>query len=46
MRKAGFGDMTLKIYPDVRHETLNDIGHEEAIAAFLEWLREKLPQNF
>ena len=45
MRKAGFSDVTLQIYPDVRHETLNEIGREEAIAALLEWLREKTPQT-
>jgi alpha-beta hydrolase superfamily lysophospholipase len=41
MRKAGFDDVTLELRPEMRHETLNEIGREEAIAALLDWLRAK-----
>ncbi len=41
MRKVGFDDVTLELRPEMRHETLNEIGREEAIAALLDWLRAK-----
>jgi len=37
MRKVGFDDVTLELRPEMRHETLNEIGREEAIAALLDW---------
>jgi len=43
MRKAGFSDVMLKIYPDLRHETLNEIGRDAPIETFLEWLQAKTP---
>lgn len=43
MRKAGFSDVSLNIYPEFRHETLNETGREKAIEDFLGWLRKKMP---
>ncbi|MDE1995148.1 MAG: alpha/beta hydrolase [Rhizobiaceae bacterium] len=37
LKKAGFSHITTEIYQDMRHETLNEIGAEAAISAFLEW---------
>ena len=33
----GFAAVTTRIYPDMRHETLNEIGREKAIADFISW---------
>lgn len=38
MRAAGFSDVTLDIRPEMRHETLNEIGGEEPVAGLIEWL--------
>nr|WP_236147430.1 alpha/beta hydrolase [Mycolicibacterium sp. CH28] len=37
---SGATDTTLKIYPGRRHDVLNDIGHEQAVADILHWLNE------
>lgn len=41
MRAAGFSDVTLEIYPEMRHETLNEIGGEEPVAGLIDWFRTK-----
>ncbi|TCD10986.1 alpha/beta hydrolase [Oricola cellulosilytica] len=41
LRAAGFADVTLKIYPDFRHETLNEIGGEKAVDDLIGWIRQK-----
>jgi alpha-beta hydrolase superfamily lysophospholipase len=33
----GFPHVALTVYPDMRHETLNEIGREEAMKAFAAW---------
>ena len=38
LRKAGFEDVTLTLYPDTRHETLNSSTAERATADLLAWL--------
>ncbi len=38
-RSAGFTDVTDRIYPGMRHETLNEIGWEVPAADFAEWTR-------
>ncbi|WP_421852864.1 alpha/beta fold hydrolase [Oricola sp.] len=43
LRKTGFADVALTVYPEFRHETLNEQGREQAIDAFIAWLNEKLP---
>jgi alpha-beta hydrolase superfamily lysophospholipase len=35
---AASADTTLRIYPGVRHEPHNDLGHEQVAADILEWL--------
>lgn len=37
LKKAGFSHITTVIYPDMRHETLNEIGADAAIADFAAW---------
>jgi len=36
--KASSKDKTLKIYPDMRHETHNEIGRESVMAGMVEWM--------
>lgn len=38
LKDRGFTNVTLRIYDEMRHETLNEIGRENAIADFLAWL--------
>lgn len=45
MRSAGLKDVTLRIDPQARHETLNDHGREAAIAAFAAWARRVAEQT-
>jgi alpha-beta hydrolase superfamily lysophospholipase len=42
-RRAGMTDVTLKLYPDARHELLNEINADEVIADTLAWIGTKLP---
>lgn len=37
LRRAGFADIAATIYPGMRHETLNEIGRDQAIADFIAW---------
>ena len=37
-RKAGLSDVTLKIYPEARHETLNELNRAAVTADLLAWL--------
>jgi alpha-beta hydrolase superfamily lysophospholipase len=37
MKKHGMIDVTTKIWPDTRHETLNDVVKHEAMADFARW---------
>ncbi|MGQ0619526.1 MAG: lysophospholipase [Panacagrimonas sp.] len=38
---AGLSDVTLKLYPDARHELLNDTCREQVTADVVEWLNKK-----
>lgn len=38
MKSMGFSNVTLKAYPEARHETLNDINRDEAMADFANWV--------
>jgi alpha-beta hydrolase superfamily lysophospholipase len=38
---AGVGDLTLSLYPGMRHEILNEIGREKVFADILEWLNKR-----
>lgn len=37
LKAAGFSRITTQIYQDMRHETLNEIGADAAIAEFADW---------
>ena len=37
-KKLGIKDVTLKLYPQMRHEVLNEIGHEAVDEDILNWL--------
>ena len=37
LSRAGFARLTCQIYPDMRHETLQEYGREAATADFAEW---------
>ena len=37
-RRAGVADVTLKLYPGARHETLNETNRDEVTADLLAWL--------
>lgn len=41
-QKAGMKDTTIKLYPDCRHELLNELNKEEVMSDILGWLNEKL----
>ena len=41
-RKTGMTDVTTKIYPLCRHETLNEINKEEVYGDVLQWIQSKL----
>ena len=43
MQKAGLQDVTMTLYPDARHELLNEINREEVYADVLNWIGEHLP---
>ncbi|MDT0212432.1 alpha/beta hydrolase [Rothia sp. ARF10] len=42
-REAGVTDVTSRIYPDARHELLNETNRDEVTADVLAWLDERLP---
>lgn len=42
-RNAGLTDVTLKLYPDARHELLNDICRDEVTEDMLAWLDARVP---
>lgn len=43
MREAGLTDVTLKLWPDDRHEVLNELNRGEVYAQILSWMEAKLP---
>lgn len=42
LAKSGFSQVHKRIYPQMRHETLNEFGREEAMKEFANWTREAL----
>ncbi len=38
---AGHHDLTLSLYPGMRHEVLNEIGREKVYSDVLEWLNNR-----
>ncbi|MDK4701170.1 alpha/beta hydrolase [Rhizobium sp. CNPSo 4062] len=45
LKRAGFSRITIEIYPDMRHETLNEIDAEEAISNFADWCKRITANN-
>ena len=41
-RRAGVHDVTLIVYDGMRHEVLNDVNQDEALADIMSWLEESL----
>jgi alpha-beta hydrolase superfamily lysophospholipase len=41
-RAAGLGNVTAKIYPDARHELLNEVNRDEVTAELLNWLEQNV----
>jgi alpha-beta hydrolase superfamily lysophospholipase len=37
LRRLGFSDIVTRIYPDTRHESLNEINRETVMADFVKW---------
>jgi alpha-beta hydrolase superfamily lysophospholipase len=40
LRRLGFSDVSTRIYPDTRHESLNEVNRDVVMADFVEWLNE------
>ena len=40
--QAGVSDLTLKLYPGMRHEVLNELGREQVYGDVLDWLLQRL----
>ncbi|CAN7376547.1 lysophospholipase [Rhizobium sp. LjRoot258] len=45
LKAHGFSLITTQIYQDMRHETLNEIGADAAIAAFADWCDEAIARS-
>ena len=43
LKNAGVQDVTLKLYPEGRHEMFNELNHEEVWADLVQWLNQKMP---
>lgn len=41
LQAAGLGDITLKIYPGMRHEVLNETGRQQVYEDILEWIAKR-----
>jgi len=44
MRRMGFSNLVSKVYPETRHESLNEINREPIMADFAGWLDQTLPR--
>lgn len=45
LREAGLRDVQLKIYPEARHELLNESNRDEVTAHLIDWLQQALSQG-
>ena len=41
LQEAGIADLTLRLYPDMRHEILNEIDYETVWSEIAEWMEQK-----
>lgn len=44
-KKAGMQDVSIKLYPECRHEILNELNKDEVMQDVLDWLQRKLPSK-
>ena len=44
--EAGMMDVSMILYPEARHELLNELNREEVLADIHNWLKEQLPVSF
>lgn len=42
-KRSKLSDVTLKIYPEARHELLNELNRDEVIADIVAWLDARIP---
>lgn len=42
-RRAGGGDVTLAVYPETRHETLNEPNRDQVLADLTAWMKARIP---
>ena len=45
LRQAGIKDVQLKIYPEARHELLNESNRDEVTAHLIDWLQQALSHS-
>ncbi len=45
LKRAGFSRVTTTIHPDMRHETLNEIGADQVTSDFADWCRKIAAKN-
>lgn len=42
LRRMGFSNLVSKVYPDTRHESLNEVNRDAVMAEFAEWVEQTL----
>jgi len=42
LTKCGFSQVTLKLYPECRHEILNELNNDEVYADFQQWITDRI----
>ena len=45
LKKTGISDVSMKLYPDARHELLNEINYDEVFTDILTWITKHLEQT-
>ncbi len=43
-KEAGMEDIRIKLYPECRHEILNELNKEEVMDDILRWITKRLPE--
>ncbi len=44
-RSRGVRDVTLRVFPDARHELLNEVNRDEAMAEIVSWMLDRFPRG-
>ncbi|PPG12436.1 hypothetical protein C5C74_15805 [Rathayibacter sp. AY1E8] len=42
-RRAGYTDVSVRVYPEARHELFQELNRAEVTADLVEWLGERFP---